>query len=101
MKTITIQRVSVGSVAKTFAIIGVLYGFLYSALMLLVSLPFGGQAGEELGLSGMDIVAGMAGAILVYAALWAIIGSLTAWFYNIAAKRFGGIEIEFDETVLS
>lgn len=33
--------------------------------------------------------------IVMYAVIWFIAGMLTAWIYNISAKKFGGIGLDF------
>lgn len=70
------------------------FGFIFGLIMMLITLI--ANAGE----SGiMDIIFGIAAPVfltLIYGFMGWIGGYITAWIYNLLAKRTGGIQFEFE-----
>lgn len=91
-----IKKISVLSLAKTLAFVmacvGFLAGILYSFGGLIIDLL-------TIGLNKGTALAFMAliGMPVIFASCGLIAGAIAALFYNLYAKWFGGLEIEFDE----
>lgn len=77
--------VSPRSVAKVFAVMYGVMGIIMGLIMLVTSL----FAGFEL----LAILFALLVPVL-YAGMGAVFGFVSAWLYNVIAKRVGGIEIE-------
>ena len=96
----SIQSVRVFSCAKIMgAIYGVL-GLLLGPIFFLVTL-FGALTGDHANRI-LAIVGGLALMVFVpifYGALGFGMGALSAWIYNIAAKRLGGIQVEMKDSI--
>lgn len=83
-----------GSVGKIFALLYGIMGFIMGVVAFLVALV---SAAEEESVFGL-----LFGAILFfllplgYGLLGLVFGYVSAWLYNVAAKRVGGIEVEVE-----
>lgn len=99
-----LKRLGVASVAKIYALIGLIIGILYGGIIFLMMLigsisaaSFGGDARAG-GL--MIAVIGAVIAVFVLIAcvvVYAVIGAIAALLYNAFAKSIGGIEMELSE----
>jgi hypothetical protein len=97
-----IRRVGVGSAARIFAALYALFGLIFGVFVALLAV-----AGAGMSAATEDAIPGWAGGLfgvgaviflpLLYGAMGAIGGALTAGFYNIAAGMVGGLQIETDE----
>lgn len=100
----SIQSVGILSCAK---IMGAVYGVLGLLIMpfflmaILVSTFARGVSGDHTS-AGIAIAGGLVFVLFVpifYGAMGFATGALGAWTYNIAAKRLGGIQIEFRDSI--
>lgn len=100
-----LQRIEPFSVAKLMGVmyfaIGLVFGLLFGVFMM-VGGVIGGAAGGPEAVASMvgGVVGGIVFAVLMpvmYGAMGFVAGLFTAWLYNIAAARLGGIELELVE----
>jgi hypothetical protein len=98
-----INRIGVMSSAKLmgvmYAAIGLVFGVLYGLAMMLFGGAIMAAGGEEQAAFGGGMMLGMGLAVMVGAPIFYGIagfigGALSAFFYNLAAKWVGGMEIE-------
>lgn len=99
-----VQRIEILSFAKLYALIGasvgLLLGIVYSVGGLVIDtlVTLGWMTSTETpGLSYGTLLAfgALVGMPLICAAVGFIVGFIGALIYNVYAKRFGGIDIEF------
>lgn len=87
-----VRRISVLSAASVLAFVGVLFGLVYGAIVMVV--------GGAIGLGVFSVTVGGALNLAVgpiFGALGGFIGGAAfAVFYNIAARFIGGIEVELE-----
>jgi hypothetical protein len=98
-----INRIGVMSCAKLMGVmyagIGLVFGVMYGLFMMLFGgamMAAGGQDEAAMG-GGMMVgfgLAAMVGAPIFYGFAGFIGGAISAFFYNLAAKYVGGIELE-------
>jgi len=94
----TLRSVDIRSCAKMMA---ALYGCIG-----LVVLPFvlvGGLISLVLGQGSQSVLSIVFAALapVLYAAIGFVFGALTAWVYNLVARRIGGIRLELKTVVAS
>ena len=99
-----IRRVNPMSAAKVSGALGVMLGLVIGACISLIALVAGGAmavASDEPGSAGLGAMPGMlfgAGAIIVlpifYGVFMFVVGAVQAFFYNIASKWTGGLEVD-------
>lgn len=91
----TIKRLDVLSVAK-------LHGAVLALFALIVGLVFtlfAGLFGSLVDAPGFGIVSGLGmtiGGVVLYGIMGFISGAVGAFFYNVVAKKIGGIKIELE-----
>lgn len=98
MPTIEIKKFDVMSVAKIFAVLGAVFGFIMGLIIAAAGAAAGGIAGAAVPGAGA-MVGGLAIAAIiilpiVYAIMWFIAAAIGAFLYNIIADRTGGIEFQ-------
>ena len=98
---VTLTKIGVMSLAKIYgflcAILGAFIGLIFGLIFI-----FGGAIGGAIsGNEGAGIVLGIVlgllfffGAIFLYGAMGFIMGAITAFGFNFAAKKLGGLEFE-------
>jgi hypothetical protein len=103
----TIRRISVGSAFRIGAVVsGLLFAILGVFAVLLPGLFGASLLGVAVGREGAGVFgAGLVTSLIIYLlgiALYALLGgifyAISAWLYNIAAGRVGGLEIEVGGT---
>lgn len=90
----TLKRISPKSLAKLMGLMYAVFGFIFGLIMMLIALV---ASTEESGIMG--VIFGIASPIfltLIYGFMGWIGGYITAWIYNLLAKRTGGIQFEFE-----
>jgi hypothetical protein len=96
-----IRRIGVGSAAKVFGTLYALWGFIFGAIVALIALAGAGlsAASDEPMPAWLGTIFGM-GAIIIlpilYGALGAFFGALTAAFYNLVAGLAGGLSLDVE-----
>ena len=98
MAKIEIKKLDVLSVAKIYAIIGAIIGFIAGLFIALVG-GFVGLAGGMAGLPGAGMAAGFGIlaiiiAPIIYGIMGFVSGAIGAFIYNIVATKVGGISFE-------
>jgi hypothetical protein len=83
-----IHSISVSSVFRLSLVLGAAAGLLVGAVLMILDFIDGRV---------MEGVVTLVLAPLLYGVLGAVVNALMAWFYNQAAARLGGIEIEFED----
>ena len=94
---VLLKRIGVLSLAKIYAVLMAITGLILGVIVAVMGL-IAGQASE--GLYQVSPKIGLVGIILfpiLYGIAGFIIGALTAWLFNLAAKYFGGLELELDK----
>lgn len=101
---VQIKRIGIKQTAKVFAIFYFLISLTFILPMALITLLlpifFGSLSGQKSGFSGATL-----GGVflllmpLLYAAIGFVMVAITAFIYNLIAKRIGGVEIELDSEV--
>lgn len=85
-----IKRISPKSLGKVLGLLYAILGFIFGAVMSVISVATTGFEG-----AGMMFGVGAIVFIPIVYGLGGFVGGyITAWIYNFAAKRVGGIEIE-------
>ena len=90
-----IKRIGPKSLEKIFGLTYAVFGLIGGLFFLLVSL-FAQNSADSTNASP-PIIFGLAAPIffsLLYGILGFVMGVISAWIYNAAAKRVGGVEIE-------
>jgi len=89
-----------------FALLGLLAGILYSfgglIIDVLVSIGWVSSASAStpgLGFGTVLAFGALIGMPIIFAAFGFIVGVIEAFLYNLVARRFGGMEIDFDQQV--
>lgn len=89
-----IKRVVPKSLAKVFALLYAIFGFIGGLFFLLVSLFAQSQSD---GFSALIFGVGAPIILpLMYGLMGWIGGYITAWIYNVVAKRVGGVDLEVE-----
>lgn len=92
-----VTKIGIASLAKISAAIYALMGLIFGTFMTLTSMTMGSAMGSEGAIIGM--IFGI-GAIIFLPIFYGIIGFIsgviTAFIYNIVAKRIGGLEVEVE-----
>jgi hypothetical protein len=95
-----IRKIGVGSAAKVFGTLYALWGFIFGAIVALIALagaglsaatsddPMPAWLGTFFGVGAVIILP------VVYGAMGAIFGALTAFFYNVVAGITGGLRLD-------
>lgn len=105
MNKLRIKKLGILSVAKIYAVMGLVFGLLigvpYGGMIIVFSLIGAGGAGGDaaLAIGGGGIVMGLVIMILIpvgYAVMAFISGVIGALIYNIFAAMVGGVEIEVE-----
>ena len=91
----TIKKIHPWSFAKVYCITMAIVGFVFGLFFALVSK----LAPQNAGLLYPESISLMAIIVLpiLYGLMGLVIGAISAWLYNLAAKFVGGIEVEFDK----
>lgn len=98
-----LKRIGVVSMAKTIGVAYALIGLLYGAFISLFALIGAGaaMANEFGGGAGMSLLFGV-GAIIAFPIFFGVMGFIGGliggFFYNIALKYSGGLEMEFEKS---
>ena len=96
-----IKKIGAMSLGKMMCAIYGLIGLIGGAFVALLSL-LGASFIEEGGPKGVGVFLGV-GAIVLFPLLYGlmgfIMGIISGWIYNLAAKMFGGVEIELEDGV--
>ena len=96
----SIQSVGILSCAKILGIVHATLGLLVLPVvffMIVVSAISGGFGGHPAAGLGVAVAGGLLLVVLIplfYGAMGFAFGALGAWAYNLAARKFGGIQIE-------
>ena len=96
----SIQSVDVLSCAKILGVVQATLGLLILPFFLLtmgIGAISGGFGDHPAAGAGIAIIGGLLLVVLIplfYGAMGFAFGALGAWAYNLAAKKFGGIQIE-------
>ncbi len=98
MPTIEMKKFDIMSVAKIYAILMAIFGFIVGLMTAIAGAAIGGAAGAAVPGMGAAI-GGMALAAIIimpimYAIFGFIAGAIGAWLYNLVAERIGGIQFE-------
>ena len=99
-----IARIGVGSTAKLSGAVGLAVGLFILpvlwihtyALSLLPATPISIDTASLFDLSAVGLAAIIIVSPVSAGVSWFITGGLAAWFYNLYARRFGGIEIAME-----
>ena len=85
-----IEKIGVLSLAKIFGILYAIFGLILGTLFSLFS--FVGINADETGLyfGAVSIIT----VPIIYGILGFVFGAITAFFYNIIARKVGGLEVE-------
>ena len=101
MATMTVRTIGILSLAKMAAVlamvVGIFVGVFYGLIVMLITALNSTGGGAKGGFDNVPIAAGllvMVGMPLVYAVAGFLLGALVAFAYNVAARFFGGIEVE-------
>lgn len=98
LKTLTVQRIGVFSLAKLQALIMAVIGLIIGILTAIAASVLSGGANQnwvtDLGFAAIIVLP------LVYAVLGFIAGGIGALIYNLAAAWMGGISISVFETTI-
>lgn len=90
----TIKRIDAKSTAKLFGFMYVIFGFIIGVITSLISLIATPKSpdvpGLKFGVLSFIILP------VIYGALGWISGRIVAWFYNLLAKKIGGIKVEVE-----
>jgi len=94
-----IKKIGIMPMAKMQAVLmgimGLIVGVIYGLMLTIMGL-FTLAAGSDEGIFFIPIGIGMLIFMpLMYAAMGFVSGALFSWIYNIAAKKIGGVEIDF------
>ncbi len=84
-----LKRIGVLSFAKIYGAIGAIIGFILGLVVSLV-----GVAAGSFGAFGVFSIVILP---IIYGLLMFIMGAVSAFLYNVIAKRVGGVELEFDQ----
>ncbi len=101
-----LKRIGVVSFAKTVAVAYALIGLLYGAFLSLFALVgMGAMLAEELGgAAGISALFGV-GAIVLFPIMFGVMGFIGGliggFFYNLALKYSGGLEMEFEKSTIA
>ena len=90
-----IKRIGPKSLGKIFGLTYAVFGFIGGLFFLVFSL-FAQNSTDATG-APPPIIFGLAAPIffsLLYGIFGFVMGAISAWIYNAAAKRVGGVEIE-------
>ncbi len=90
----TLKRISPKSLARLMGLMYAVFGFIFGLIMMFIALVVGT---EESGIMG--VIFGIAAPVfltLTYGLMGWIGGYITAWIYNLLAKRAGGIQFEIE-----
>jgi hypothetical protein len=98
MAKVEIKKLDVLSVAKIYAVIGVIVGFIMG-LFIAIFAGFAGAVGGMAGMPGAGFAAGMGilaiiVAPIMYGIICFVVGAIGAFIYNIIADKIGGIVFE-------
>lgn len=74
-----------------YALFGLVIGFIMMLIALIAGAPGAGMMGLAFGVAAPIFLA------VGYGLMGWIGGYITAWIYNIVAKRTGGIQFEFEQ----
>jgi hypothetical protein len=94
-----IRKIGVGSAAKLAGTLYAVWGFIFGAIFALLALAGASLGGDE------DVPAWIGGFVgagaviflpILYGAMGAIFGALTAVFYNVVSGMVGGLSVEVD-----
>ncbi len=90
-----LKRFGVMSVARLYAVLMAVAGFIVGLFMAIISLISGMAAnsavlGFGLGLASIIVFP------IIYAVLGFVCGAIGAFLYNVIAGKIGGIEIDFE-----
>jgi Transmembrane domain of unknown function (DUF3566) len=106
---VTIKRIDIGSafrigalVTALISLIGfILFGLFQTLILTAMSSSLSGSARDSFGEGAVLLGGGIIGTLIfsvcgvvLYAVLGGIFTALYAWFYNIVAKQFGGLQVE-------
>jgi hypothetical protein len=97
-----IRRIGVGSLAKVFATMYALWGFIFGLIVALIALAgagFGAAASDDPSMTWMAPFFGVGAVIILpimYGCLGAIFGAITAAIYNLIAGMVGGLRLEVE-----
>lgn len=95
MPTIEIKKFDVMSVAKIYAALGAIFGFIFGLLMAAGASAMGSMLSMVPGAGGMAGSLAIASIVIMpitYAIGGFISGAIGAFVYNIVADKIGGIE---------
>jgi hypothetical protein len=97
MAKVTVKKFDVYSVAKVYAVIGVVIGF-FIGLMIAIFAGLGSAASDTMGFPGVGLVgmgvAAIVVAPIVYGIMMFISGAVSALIYNFVAQKIGGVVFE-------
>ncbi len=108
MNRLRIKKLGIWSIAKLYAVIGLVVGLLigvpYGIIIILVSLiSAGGNGGDAaFAIGGGGVVVGvvaMIGFPIMYSLFLGVGGAVGAILYNLFSAMIGGIEIEVEQIV--
>ncbi len=93
---VVLKKIHVLSMAKIYSISMALIGLIFGIFFALISLVAGPLATQSMmfGSFGFGFIIILP---IFYGALGFFAGLLTAFIYNLIAKSFGGLEVEFDK----
>ena len=90
----TLKRISPKSLAKLMGLMYAIFGLIFGLIMMAIALV---ASTEETGIHA--VLFGVAAPIfltLLYGLMGWIGGYITAWIYNLLAKKTGGIQFDFE-----
>lgn len=97
---VKLKKIGVLSLGKIFGIIYGLMGLILGMIITLLTLAAGSIFSDEPGMPELfEVLLGTGATIalpLFYGFIGFIMGLITALFYNFAASRIGGLEIEME-----
>lgn len=90
----TLKRISPKPLAKLMSLMYAVLGFIFGLIMMLMALV---SQTQEPGITGLMFGIGAPILLtLLYALMGWVGGYISAWIYNLAAKRTGGIQFEIE-----
>ncbi len=86
-----LKRIGVLSMAKIYGAIGAVIGLVFGLAVTLVGAAAGGFGVGVFGVFAVVLLP------IIYGIAMFILGAISAFLYNVIAKRVGGVELEFDK----
>lgn len=94
-----LKKIGILSLAKIAGLFGVLYGLISGILISIIYSKAGSIPGlaEQLGMINQLGYSSLIILPILYGIIYFLVGIITAFIYNLLAKKVGGIELSLEE----